>query len=131
MTEPPPARSATAAFGFLATFCDPLQKPLFFNILYLTFISISLNFYSEWGKVGNMGEVFFHQIKSGVSANSYRFSMSSFKGRFSYSIDNKGRIALPAKLRKSVSPEANESFVLTRGFEQCLFVYPQDEWNKL
>ncbi|MBI3580043.1 MAG: division/cell wall cluster transcriptional repressor MraZ [Ignavibacteriales bacterium] len=57
--------------------------------------------------------------------------MSSFKGRFSYSIDNKGRIALPAKLRKSVSPEANESFVLTRGFEQCLFVYPQDEWNKL
>lgn len=57
--------------------------------------------------------------------------MSSFKGRFSYSIDNKGRIALPAKLRKSVSPEANESFVITRGFEQCLFVYPQDEWNKL
>ncbi len=57
--------------------------------------------------------------------------MSSFKGRYSYSVDSKGRIALPAKLRKSVSPEANETFIVTRGFEQCLFVYPQDEWGRL
>jgi MraZ protein len=57
--------------------------------------------------------------------------MSSFKGRYSYSVDSKGRIALPAKLRKSVSPAANDTFILTRGFEQCLFVYPQDEWNKV
>ncbi len=57
--------------------------------------------------------------------------MSSFKGRYSYSVDNKGRIALPVKLRKNVSPEANETFVISRGFEQCLFVYPQDEWNKV
>ncbi|MEX1140127.1 MAG: division/cell wall cluster transcriptional repressor MraZ [Bacteroidota bacterium] len=57
--------------------------------------------------------------------------MSSFKGRYSYSVDNKGRIALPAKLRKSVSPAANDTFIITRGFEQCLFLYPQDEWNKL
>ena len=57
--------------------------------------------------------------------------MSSFKGRYSYSVDSKGRIALPARLRKSVSPEANETFIVTRGFEQCLFVYPQDEWGRL
>lgn len=57
--------------------------------------------------------------------------MSSFKGRYSYSVDSKGRIALPAKLRKSVSPSANDTFIITRGFEQCLFVYPQDEWNKV
>ncbi len=57
--------------------------------------------------------------------------MSSFKGRYSYSVDNKGRIALPAKLRKNVSLEANDTFVISRGFEQCLFVYPQDEWNKV
>ncbi|HLE31817.1 MAG TPA: division/cell wall cluster transcriptional repressor MraZ [Bacteroidota bacterium] len=57
--------------------------------------------------------------------------MSSFKGRYSYSVDNKGRIALPAKLRKSVSPNANDTFIITRGFEQCLFLYPQDEWNRL
>ena len=48
-----------------------------------------------------------------------------------YAVDEKGRVNLPAKLRKYVSPEANETFVLTRGFEKCLFVYPVDEWNKL
>ena len=57
--------------------------------------------------------------------------MSSFKGSYEYSVDNKGRINIPARLRKYVSPEANDTFVITRGYEQCLFVYPLDEWNKL
>jgi len=57
--------------------------------------------------------------------------MSSFKGSYDYSVDSKGRINIPARLRKYVSPEANDTFVITRGFEQCLFVYPQDEWNRL
>lgn len=57
--------------------------------------------------------------------------MSSFKGSYTYSVDNKGRVNLPANLRKYVSPDANETFVITRGFEKCLFVYPLDEWNKL
>jgi len=48
-----------------------------------------------------------------------------------YSVDDKGRVSLPAKLRKYVSPEAGDTFVVTRGFEKCLFVYPIDEWNKL
>ena len=57
--------------------------------------------------------------------------MSSFKGSYSYSVDSKGRVNIPAKLRKYVSPEANDNFVVTRGYEQCLFVYPQDEWLRL
>jgi MraZ protein len=57
--------------------------------------------------------------------------MSSFKGSYSYSVDSKGRINIPARLRKYVSPEANDTFVVTRGFEQCLFVFPLDEWNRL
>lgn len=48
-----------------------------------------------------------------------------------YAVDEKGRVNLPAKLRKYVSPETNDTFVITRGFEKCLFVYPVDEWNKL
>lgn len=56
--------------------------------------------------------------------------MSSFKGRFTYAVDEKGRIALPAKLRKSISA-ASKGIVITRGFEKCLYIYPQDEWNKL
>lgn len=57
--------------------------------------------------------------------------MSSFKGSYGYSVDSKGRINIPVRLRKYVSPEANDTFVITRGYEQCLFVYPLDEWNKL
>ena len=57
--------------------------------------------------------------------------MSSFKGRYNYSVDEKGRIALPAKLRKNVASSAKGNFVITRGFEKCLYVYPQDEWNTL
>jgi MraZ protein len=57
--------------------------------------------------------------------------MSSFKGSFGYSVDTKGRINIPSKLRKSVSPDANETFVITRGYEQCLFLYPLDEWTTL
>lgn len=57
--------------------------------------------------------------------------MSSFKGRYLYSVDEKGRVALPAKLRVNLSASAKGNFVITRGFEKCLYVYPQDEWNKL
>jgi MraZ protein len=57
--------------------------------------------------------------------------MSSFKGRYIYSVDDKGRIALPSKLRKNVSSKSKNNFVITRGFEKCLYVYPQDEWDKL
>ncbi len=57
--------------------------------------------------------------------------MSSFKGSYQYSVDSKGRINIPARLRKNLSPDANDTFVVTRGYENCLFVYPLDEWNKL
>lgn len=57
--------------------------------------------------------------------------MSSFKGSYGYSVDSKGRINIPAKLRKYVSLEANDTFVITRGYERCLSVYPLDEWNML
>ena len=57
--------------------------------------------------------------------------MSSFKGQFRYSLDAKGRLNIPSKFRKSLSPEANETFVMTLGLETCLFVYPLDEWNKI
>jgi MraZ protein len=57
--------------------------------------------------------------------------MSSFKGSYSYSVDSKGRINIPARLRKYVSPEANDTFIVTRGFERCFVLYPLDEWNAL
>jgi MraZ protein len=30
-----------------------------------------------------------------------------------------------------VAPVANDTFIVTRGYERCLFVYPLDEWNRL
>ncbi len=54
--------------------------------------------------------------------------MSSFKGSYRHSVDAKGRVNLPAKLRKYVSPEARDTFILTEGLDQCLVVYPLDEW---
>lgn len=52
-----------------------------------------------------------------------------FRGQFTYSIDAKGRISIPAKLRKQISPEANDSFVMTRGVSLCIDIYPLNEWN--
>lgn len=48
-------------------------------------------------------------------------------GEYHHSIDNKGRMIVPAKFREKLG----ESFILTRGLDQCLFVYPQEEWNIL
>lgn len=58
--------------------------------------------------------------------------MSFFKGRELYSVDSKGRVNLPAKMRKSMSPDANDTFVITRGPDDdpCIYAYPMDEWRK-
>ena len=55
--------------------------------------------------------------------------MPSFKGQYEHSVDNKGRVALPAKLRKLLSPDAQDNFTILRGIEPCLYLYPQDEWK--
>ena len=47
-----------------------------------------------------------------------------FMGEFHYSIDDKGRITIPSKLRY----ELGENFILTRGLDGCLFIYPKEEW---
>ena len=47
-----------------------------------------------------------------------------FMGEFQHSIDDKGRLIVPAKFRDGLG----SSFVITRGLDQCLFVYPMAEW---
>ncbi|OGZ95208.1 MAG: cell division/cell wall cluster transcriptional repressor MraZ [Candidatus Sungbacteria bacterium RIFCSPHIGHO2_01_FULL_50_25] len=48
-------------------------------------------------------------------------------GEYSHTIDAKKRLAVPAKLRKELGDRA----VLTRGLDNCLFLYPESEWQKL
>jgi MraZ protein len=55
----------------------------------------------------------------------------SFKGQYEHSVDNKGRVAFPAKLRKNVSPDAEDRYTLLRGVDACLYLYPQDEWKEV
>ncbi|HEY9189011.1 MAG TPA: division/cell wall cluster transcriptional repressor MraZ [Bacteroidota bacterium] len=57
--------------------------------------------------------------------------MATFMGMFDYSIDSKGRISIPQKMRKNIKPEAKETFVATRGFEKCIAIYPLDEWENI
>jgi MraZ protein len=56
--------------------------------------------------------------------------MARFRGRFDYTIDAKGRINIPAKFRKALSPEADETFVICRAPDRSLRAYPQDQWNE-
>lgn len=52
-----------------------------------------------------------------------------FHGRFDYSLDAKGRVNIPAKFRKALSPEAGETFVICRAPDGCLRAYPNDLWE--
>ncbi len=56
--------------------------------------------------------------------------MARFRGRYDFSIDEKGRINIPSKFRKLLSPEAEETFVVCRAPDGCLWAYPKDEWEK-
>ncbi len=50
-----------------------------------------------------------------------------FMGEYHHTMDDKGRIIMPAKFRESLG----ENFVVTRGLDNCLFVYPAEEWQSM
>lgn len=47
------------------------------------------------------------------------------KGEYSHNIDAKGRLIIPAKMRDDLG----ENFVITKGMENCLYVYPEEQWK--
>ncbi len=57
--------------------------------------------------------------------------MIHFLGEFEGRLDAKARIALPAALRKQLPVESGERFVVNRGFEQHLTLYPCTEWRRI
>ena len=50
-----------------------------------------------------------------------------FMGEYHHSIDEKGRIIIPSKIRMDLG----DNFIVTRGLDNCLFIYPKDEWNEI
>jgi len=50
-----------------------------------------------------------------------------FMGEYHHTIDDKGRLTIPSKIRY----ELGETFVVTRGLDGCLFVYPKNVWDNI
>ena len=48
-----------------------------------------------------------------------------FLGEYQHSIDAKGRLIVPARFREGLGSR----FIVTKGLDNCLFVYPQEEWK--
>ncbi|EFI42173.1 MULTISPECIES: division/cell wall cluster transcriptional repressor MraZ [Peptoniphilus] len=48
-------------------------------------------------------------------------------GEYRHSLDNKGRVMIPSKLREDLG----DNFVITKGLDKCLFVYPNEEWKRI
>ena len=49
----------------------------------------------------------------------------AFMGEFNHTVDTKGRLIIPTKFREDLGPE----FIVTKGLDGCLFVFPPEEWK--
>ena len=57
--------------------------------------------------------------------------MIGFLGEFEATLDAKGRFLLPAGIKKQIAEETDNRFVINRGFEKCLSLYPMKSWEPL
>lgn len=58
--------------------------------------------------------------------------MAKFLGRFRHALDHKGRVAIPARFRRALPPEAHDTFIgvfRDDGIERCLTLYSADEFH--
>ncbi len=55
-------------------------------------------------------------------------TLASFKGEYDHSIDSKGRVSFPARLRKYLPPQSQDSFTILKGLDRCLLLYPAEYW---
>jgi len=52
-----------------------------------------------------------------------------FYGEYEHTLDKKGRLILPAKVRETAKANYIEKFFVTRGLDKCLFLFSEDEWR--
>jgi MraZ protein len=57
--------------------------------------------------------------------------MIGFLGEYEATLDAKGRFLLPAGFKKQLGESAGEQYVINRGFEKCLSLYPMSEWQPI
>jgi MraZ protein len=51
-------------------------------------------------------------------------------GSYRFSVDPKGRVSIPAPFRKILFPQPGRTGTLTRGYENCIALYPPDRWEE-
>ncbi|MCK4352721.1 division/cell wall cluster transcriptional repressor MraZ [candidate division WOR-3 bacterium] len=54
-----------------------------------------------------------------------------YNGKYKYSLEEKGRIFIPVKFRRGLMPDDEDTFVVTKGYDGCLALYPLNEWRKV
>jgi MraZ protein len=57
------------------------------------------------------------------------YLMMNLVGEYECNLDNKGRFLFPAGLKRQLPAGEDMCFVINRGFEQCLVLYPNQEWK--
>ena len=70
-------------------------------------------------------------VRSGRKQNTFQTGKEDvqvmFMGEYNHSIDQKGRLIVPSKFREQLGNE----FVVTKGLDGCLFVYSNEEWQRI
>jgi MraZ protein len=66
-----------------------------------------------------------------VSLNDLKPSMSNFLGEYEVTLDSKGRFMLPIGYKRQLGEAEGARFVLSRGFEKCLTLYTEAQWEKV
>jgi MraZ protein len=51
-----------------------------------------------------------------------------FRGRYTHTIDAKGRVSIPSRFREVISGRADQAFMITNDLDPCLVAYPMQEW---
>lgn len=57
--------------------------------------------------------------------------MIAFLGEYESTLDAKGRFLLPAGFKKQLPETGGNTFVINRGFEKCLALYPKQSWDPI
>ena len=67
-------------------------------------------------------------VSTSGNLEQYLLTMNGFHGEYEATVDAKGRFLLPGGLKKQL-PEGETRFILSRGFEKCLTLYPIKSWE--
>ena len=70
------------------------------------------------------GEKLYYKSGDKLHIGGRKWVIIMFMGQYEHTIDTKGRIIIPAKYRN----ELGDTFVITKGLDGCLFIYPSQEW---